>query len=197
MIAKCLTRAPEDAMSDDDHPKVHTAAEWQPPNPDDPDYYFDETRVLPEYVIGTYVDGGEWLYYAALICSFANIQHYKIEQTHDGGILRTNRAVVKFLAKGPHTQVIVYTGPGAYEGFIDMLHQLETFSDQVRTMRHAASGLTAEEVINRYYRSRAAGGKVTLQQLADEHGFNRSYLRAAKMEYDKAGKWGSKKKNVR
>lgn len=52
---------------------------------------------------------------------------------------------------------------------------------------------TADNVIQRYYRAKAAGGKVTLKMLAEETGYSYEYLRKAKQRYDRAGKWGSKK----
>lgn len=53
---------------------------------------------------------------------------------------------------------------------------------------------SAEQVIERYYRSRAAGARTTLRQLAKDTGFSYGYLRSVKVEYDRAGKWGSKKR---
>lgn len=48
-------------------------------------------------------------------------------------------------------------------------------------------------LIETYYRSRAAGGKITLKQLADQAGITATYLSTKKTAYDKAGKWGSKR----
>jgi hypothetical protein len=68
--------------------------------------------------------------------------------------------------------------------------QVRTVAEQAHKVRRLVAP-TTDEVIERYYRARAAGGKVTLKQLAQQYGFNYSYLRAVKSEYDKAGKWGS------
>lgn len=51
-------------------------------------------------------------------------------------------------------------------------------------------------VIGLYYRRKARGVKVTLRQIAEEHGYNYSYLSQVKVAYDKAGKWGSKRKET-
>jgi hypothetical protein len=53
----------------------------------------------------------------------------------------------------------------------------------------------AAEVIETYYRRKAAGGKVTLKVLAEETGYSLAYLKTAKRRYDAAGLWGSKKKS--
>jgi hypothetical protein len=52
----------------------------------------------------------------------------------------------------------------------------------------------SDKALEHYYRARARGSKVTLRQVATDFDLNESYLRAAKVEYDRAGKWGSKKK---
>lgn len=50
----------------------------------------------------------------------------------------------------------------------------------------------ADSIIETYYHRKAAGSKVTLKQLAQQHGYNYSYLSQVKRQYDDAGKWGSK-----
>jgi hypothetical protein len=52
--------------------------------------------------------------------------------------------------------------------------------------------LTSQGVIELYYRSKAAGSKITLQKLADQYGLAVGALKTAKRRYDAAGKWGSK-----
>lgn len=53
---------------------------------------------------------------------------------------------------------------------------------------------SADEAIERYYRSRNAGGRrKTLRQIAAETAYSYDYLRKVKRQYDAAGKWGSKK----
>lgn len=52
---------------------------------------------------------------------------------------------------------------------------------------------TADEAIEHYYRSRARGSDTTLKAVALKTGHSYSYLRKAKVTYDKAGKWGSTK----
>jgi hypothetical protein len=52
-------------------------------------------------------------------------------------------------------------------------------------------------IISIYYRRRARNAfpRKTLKQLAEEFNINYGLLRKCKMEYDAAGKWGSKKKS--
>lgn len=56
--------------------------------------------------------------------------------------------------------------------------------------------LSAETAIERYYRSRAAGSRKTLRQIALDTVYSYDYLRKVKRQYDAAGKWGSKKANA-
>lgn len=53
---------------------------------------------------------------------------------------------------------------------------------------------TPDQVIEYYYRSRAAGRRVTLRQIAKERGISYSTLTKHKMAYDAGGGWGSRKK---
>lgn len=55
---------------------------------------------------------------------------------------------------------------------------------------------SAFDVIETYYRRKAAGGKITLKQLAEETRYSLSYLKTAKRRYDAAGRWGSKRKSI-
>jgi hypothetical protein len=74
-----------------------------------------------------------------------------------------------------------------------LVKRLQGFGNEARERRREVMP-TADDVIQRYYRIRAQGGKVTLRQLAEETGFNYSYLRDVKVTYDKAGRWGAKKR---
>lgn len=73
--------------------------------------------------------------------------------------------------------------------------QLQDMAAEAREMRRTVLGPTGEEVIELYYRSRAAGHKkTTLRQLAQQYGFHPNYLSQVKRAYDEAGGWGSKTK---
>ncbi len=67
-------------------------------------------------------------------------------------------------------------------------------SMRAREFKRDNQKITAEMAIERYYRRKARGSKVTLRQVAETYGFNESYLSQAKRKYDQAGKWGSKSK---
>lgn len=63
---------------------------------------------------------------------------------------------------------------------------------EARELRREHVSWSADEAIELYYRRRAAGHKTTLRQIAKETKLSYGYLRTAKSEYDKSGKWGSK-----
>jgi hypothetical protein len=72
------------------------------------------------------------------------------------------------------------------------VERLRMFVETARDLRRDALGPSGEEVIELYYRSKAAGGKVTLKALAEQYGFNRKYLSNVKRAYDARGGWGAK-----
>jgi hypothetical protein len=74
---------------------------------------------------------------------------------------------------------------------------LEGVVESALDLKRATVKQTADQVIEHYYRARSRGVKITLKQLADRYDFNESYLRQAKVAYDRAGKWGSKSKGKR
>jgi hypothetical protein len=49
-----------------------------------------------------------------------------------------------------------------------------------------------EQAIEHYYRSKAAGSRITIEKVAQQTGFSAGYLREVKMRYDRDGKWGSR-----
>jgi hypothetical protein len=86
--------------------------------------------------------------------------------------------------------------PGVYaycEGLYQFLDLLAGGADIIRRRFQP----TADNAIETYYRSRAAGSKITLRQLAVRTGYSYDYLRKAKRRYDAAGRWGSKKEPTR
>ena len=65
---------------------------------------------------------------------------------------------------------------------------------RAREFKRDNQKITGEMAIERYYRRKARGSKVTLREIAETYGFNESYLRQVKQKYDKEGKWGAKRK---
>jgi hypothetical protein len=59
--------------------------------------------------------------------------------------------------------------------------------------RHTFGEPSADDLIERYYRSRSQGSRVTLREIAEQYGFSYEALKKHKQRYDNAGKWGSKK----
>jgi hypothetical protein len=74
---------------------------------------------------------------------------------------------------------------------------LESVVESALDLKRATVKQTADQVIEHYYRAKSRGAKITLKQLAERYDFNESYLRQAKIAYDRAGKWGSKSKGKR
>lgn len=74
----------------------------------------------------------------------------------------------------------------------DALNQLEAHAKEAQELRRSQQ-TTTDDAVEFYYRSRAAGRRITIRQVAEQ--FNLSYdaLLKHKQRYDAAGKWGSKK----
>jgi hypothetical protein len=75
---------------------------------------------------------------------------------------------------------------------------IEIFAAEARGKRWIMDGLTADELIERYYRARAAGDrKMTLRRLASsQHKYSYTALQKHKQRYDARGGWGSKRRQV-
>ena len=104
---------------------------------------------------------------------------------------------ILFTSDGNYTQVyITFSVPSAEPFWRGVESFLRKMAALARAHRQEAIGTTPDEIIEYYYRSRAAGGKVTLTQLAEQAGLSYSYITKAKMKYDRAGKWGSRVKET-
>jgi hypothetical protein len=113
-----------------------------------------------------------------------------------------NLGAITFAGRQGTTTIQVRVSWPRYDPYWrEIIERLRGFSRDTRALRRAAAGATPDVLIERYYRSRAAGGKVTLKQLAETAGISPNYLYQKKMEYDRAGGRGSttnkppKKKN--
>lgn len=145
---------------------------------------------------------GDWWYYAGALKTLLSVDGFTPNDgpQRDGWSISAgdwiqDTAIVT--GKDGRTSVtITIRNPNPAPRWHRYADQLEEMSTHAREMRRDAYGPTGEEVIEIYYRSRAARGKkVTLKQLAEQYGFNVTYLSQAKRIYDAAGKWGSKAKN--
>jgi hypothetical protein len=74
-----------------------------------------------------------------------------------------------------------------------VIKKLETFAATASRYLSNSMNLTPDEAIERYYRIRSQGNKITLGAIAEMTGYTESYLRKRKVEYDRRGGWGSKK----
>lgn len=100
---------------------------------------------------------------------------------------------LRFIRQAEATFVQVEVAEDFYAYCAGLVEFLDLLAGSAYNFRRAYEP-TADEAIERYYRSRAAGSRVTLRQIAKDTGFSYGYLRTAKIAYDKVGKWGSKKR---
>jgi hypothetical protein len=151
------------------------------------------------------IPGGEWWYFASMIQigifeplawpgtrmeTRPNPHGCTIEIT--SGATRLAAATITSTGEQTTIAVIAHTAHAAV--WQTLLLTVQRMAENARQIRRNARGPTGEDVIEIYYRSRAAGGKTTLRQLAAQYGFNPSYLSQVKKQYDEAGKWGAKVK---
>lgn len=92
------------------------------------------------------------------------------------------------------TVVQVAIGAPEYEKWwYDRFNQLYTTAREVSELR-ATHSTTPDEAIEHYYRSRAAGSRITLRQIAEDTNLSYEALRKHKQRYDARGGWGAKVK---
>jgi hypothetical protein len=104
-------------------------------------------------------------------------------------------AIVRFTGRDDITVAHAeYETPEAERACRELFARMERYVERARDFKRHNKKISADAAIESYYRSRAQGGKTTLAEIAHRYGFNESYLRQAKMAYDRAGKWGSKRK---
>lgn len=120
-----------------------------------------------------------------------------------GGVIVTGHGVGRYKAadititgQKTTTRIVIQQPEGAtHSAELDaIVNEIRDIAAWAREIHRDSQKITAEHLIEQYYRTRAQGAKTTLQQLADEYGFSSTYLREAKRKYDQAGKWGAKPK---
>jgi hypothetical protein len=88
------------------------------------------------------------------------------------------------------------TAADLHDYWYPALNRLESHAKEAQQMRRSQQ-ITADEAIEYYYRSRAAGGrKITIREVAERFRLSHTALLKHKQRYDAAGKWGSKKDTV-
>lgn len=90
------------------------------------------------------------------------------------------------------TTIHVTAPPEQEQEWRDRLDIVRTIANEAQQGRQRAGKAPGDQAIEYYYRSRAAGSKITLQQVAGEFNLSPNYLRKRKVEYDRLGMWGSK-----
>lgn len=71
-------------------------------------------------------------------------------------------------------------------------NQLESLARAAQDLRKSQQ-VTADEAVEYYYRSRAAGRRTTIRQVAERFSLSHAALLKHKQRYDARGGWGSKK----
>jgi hypothetical protein len=144
---------------------------------------------------------GEWHWVCALFQAFYKPKEaIAIASTHDNPsdpeiLYFLDTIEMRFTGHDDVTTVNARFGDTADESRCeDMIRRLTIVARAARQLKDDTEKPSAERVIEMYYRTKAQKGKITLKELAHRWGFNESYLRQAKIEYDRAGKWGAKSK---
>ena len=95
------------------------------------------------------------------------------------------------------SSIIRVTAPAEQEhAWIERLEQIDEIAAYARERRQHTEKVTGEDVIERYYLIKRIGGKITIKQLAEQYGFNETYLYQVKSAFDKAGKLGKNAKQA-
>lgn len=109
------------------------------------------------------------------------------------GTDRTRLGEITFSGRNGQTDItIIPASMASMEYWTYTFERLQIFARAAHDLRRENQP-TADEVIQRYYKSRAAGGRKTLRQIVEETTYSYDYIRKAKRAYDAAGKYGSKK----
>ncbi len=142
---------------------------------------------------------GDWWYFAGalkMLLSQRGIALASDGQEGEGWILTLSGwpqdTVLINGAESKTVIVITQRNPESNHLWEEVKKQLEDMAAHAREMRRECGIMTGYEVVEIYFRSRAAGSKVTLKQLAQQYGFNYKYLSNVKSTYEKQGGWGSK-----
>lgn len=109
---------------------------------------------------------------------------------YDGRVVGRDVATVHFGNTDGQARIIVETTAPYREEWEAHLTFLQAVAVETENVRRMAEP-SYDEAIQRYYRSRAAGGRKTLRQIAEEEQLSYAALRIRKMAYDRAGKWGA------
>jgi hypothetical protein len=101
----------------------------------------------------------------------------------------TGRVVASI--SGEHTIVAIQPEPGYEDAWRQFAERLEKFAWAAHEARLNMAP-NPDELVERYYRSRAAGTKMSLRKFAESTNVNYEALKKWKQSYDRRGGWGSK-----
>ena len=123
-----------------------------------------------------------------VILSGFGVGRYKAADITITGQENTTRITIRYEGT-EHAQGAAYA-----EKVEAVVSEIRSMASWAREYWRDSQKITADWVIEHYYRVKSQGGKITLRELADKYDFSRDYLRQAKKKYDRAGKWGAKSK---
>ena len=112
------------------------------------------------------------------------------------GVGRYKAADITITGQDTTTRIVIQQEEGAkHSAELEAIVQdIAHIAAWAREVHRDSQKVTGERLIERYYRIKAQGSKITLRELAEQHNFSEDYLRQAKRKYDQAGKWGAKPK---
>ncbi len=146
---------------------------------------------------------GDWWLFGGMVIAFLNYQgirwrHRPLEAHQPIGVRvlagspLAPIATIEIIGNTGTSRLVITPESGHEDGMNRLANLLYETAIQGEDMRRAWTP-TLDEVIERFYRSRSQGSRVTLRQLAQETGISYSTLTKRKMEYDRLGGWGSRK----
>jgi hypothetical protein len=143
---------------------------------------------------------GDWWYLAAAFGAIHKIPAPHPSRNPDGMMTYSgytitvlhkdigyNLGSITFSGKQGMTTIHVRVSWPEYASYWrEIIERLKGFAFDARNIRRDAIAPTIDRVIELYYQIRAAGGKITLKELAEQEGVKYSYMRKRKVAYDKA-----------
>jgi hypothetical protein len=154
---------------------------------------------------------GEWWWIAALFGRlqqdeplFKRVDGIGVTDRSRDGLTEIHRnangttlGTVRYGGNDGKTTIHIEATPTYGESLRATLIQVSSIAETAHNLHRAARKTTPEGAIEHYYRRKAAGSKITIGQISAQTGISEKTLRNVKVEYDRAGKWGSKPKRTK
>jgi len=106
----------------------------------------------------------------------------------------TSLGTIQMKANGDNTQIVITT-TATYEKYWHLvMGHVNAQAEYMKRYQRLISGVSMNDAIEYYYRSRASGSNITLRAVAEQFSLSYEALKKHKQRYDAGGQWGSKKK---